>query len=65
MRVFFNPILKKLSDKNTYDKTLIIRRLFLVSFFMTTIGLVVCTKIIELALFNDKNFRLSSNFISK
>ena len=65
MRVFFNPVLKKLSDKNTYYNTLITRRLFLVAFFMTTIGLVVCTKMVELALIKDKNFRLSSNFVSK
>ena len=32
---------------------------------MTTIGLVVCTKMVELALIKDKNFRLSSNFVSK
>ena len=65
MRVFFNPVLKKLSDKNTYYNTLIIRRLFLVAFFMTTIGLVVCTKMVELVLIKDKKFRLSSNFVSK
>ena len=47
------------------DNTLIVRRLFLVAFFMTAIGLVVSTKIIELALIKDKNLRSSSSNSSK
>ena len=65
MRVFFNPVLKNFSSKNTYDTILVIRRLFLVAFFLTAIGLVVCTKIIELALIQNKSSSSASNNISK
>ena len=40
----------------TFDNTLIIRRIFLVAFLMTTLGLVISIKIFELALLQDKTF---------
>ncbi len=65
MKVFFNPVLSKVNCENTFDNTLIVRRLFLVAFFITAIGLVVCTKIMEIALIKDKNLSSSSISISK
>ena len=56
MKMFFNPAIKKVNDRSSFDNTLIIRRLFLVAFFMTTLGLVISIKIFELALLQDKIF---------
>ena len=56
MKMFFNPAIKKVNDRSSFDNTLIIRRLFLVAFFMTTLGLVISIKIFELALLQDKTF---------
>ena len=56
MKIFFNPAIKKVNDRSSFDNTLIIRRLFLVAFFMTTLGLVISIKIFELALLQDKTF---------
>ena len=61
MKVFFNPTIKKLNDRSSLDNTLIIRRLFLVAFFMTALGLVISIKILELALLQDKTFSSFSN----
>ena len=60
MKLFFNPISKKYNKEITYDNTLTLRRIFILAFFITAVGLVVCTRIIELALFDDKIF-ISTN----
>ena len=56
MKMFFNPAIKKVNDRTSFDNTLIIRRLFLVAFLMTAFGLVISIKIFELALLQDKIF---------
>ena len=56
MKMFFNPAIKKVNDRSSFDNTLIIRRLFLVAFFMTTLGLVISMKIFELALLQEQTF---------
>ena len=65
MKVFFNPSLKVSNDRNTFDHTLIVRRLFIVAFFMTAVGLVVCTKIIEYALLEEKKTNILISQASK
>ena len=39
MKMFFNPAIKKVNDRSSFDNTLIIRRIFLVAFLMTAIRL--------------------------
>ena len=53
MRLFFNPSFKKNKNIDNFSNNVIIRRLFIISFFMTSIGLAVFTKIIEVAVVDD------------
>ena len=54
MKLFFNPVANNQNEKKYYDENRIIRRLFLIAFFMTTIGLVIFSKIIEISILNEK-----------
>ena len=65
MKLFFNPSLNNQNEKKDYNNNQIIRRLFLVSFFMTAIGLVIFSKIIEVSLFYENKTINSSNYKTK
>ncbi|MBF96843.1 MAG: Peptidoglycan synthase FtsI [Alphaproteobacteria bacterium MarineAlpha9_Bin4] len=60
MKLFFNPNLKNFSQEKDYENNQIIRRLFLVVFFMTAIGLLIFSKIIEIAMLYEKELVNSS-----
>ena len=61
MKLFFNPCLDNQNENKDYDENKIIKRLFLVAFFMTTIGLVIFSKIIEVTILHEKKIIKHSN----
>ena len=61
MKLFFNPCLDNQNEKKENDENKIIKRLFLVAFFMTTIGLVIFSKIIEVTILHEKKLIKPSN----
>ena len=65
MKLFFNPSLKSKTFKKDYDENLIVKRLFLVAFSMTVFGLIIFSKIVELAFFHDKQVIKNSSLVTK
>jgi len=65
MKLFFSPSLNNQDDKKDFRDNQIIKRLFLVAFFMTAIGLLIFSKIIEIAMLHEKKVVNISNSENK
>ncbi len=65
MKLFFSPSLNNQNDKKDYIENQIIKRLFLVAFFMTAIGLLIFSKIVEIAMLHEKKAVNLSNSENK
>ena len=65
MKLFFSPSLNNQNDKKDYRENQIIKRLFLIAFVMTAIGLLIFSKILEIAMLHEKKIVSLSNSENK